>query len=894
MYAPDTDLSKRSKRSRAVGALFVVVLSPVYLLWRTTTIGEGWMLALSIPLLWAEAWSVVQIMALRHQVSGGRRERRVSILDVAEDEQSEGGPHNSGQDLEVVVVVDQSTTMVEVERTVVGLRANPRFGAVTILSDQDRREELSELQDLWPDGIVRIVDAGSQLRGDDGAVLEAVMSNSSRSWVLWLDAGQVPMTGMADELDRRVFDDRVAVCQLSIGLVSPQTLVHVLPSGDEDALERRIIGPSLAERGLAPWLGSGSLVRRTALETLTADAADPSVGPTTSLVRRASELKRDGWWIDYEPRPLLRVPSPDSLHPYLVRRRRTSLAALEQLGLAFTLPGMTWRLRRAAMASAVSVTHGLRQLGVVVILAGALITGTLPIEAESDFVLAIVVAFHLATMFTRRMLSCGLMAPGDWIRHGWRTLGADIGALTPRFSKPLRVLHPRLRLAHRGSLGRMQLLTLIFVGFELALAARALNTLHPILLPSNTNHRDLAILLAASIATTIGLFDVLGGFALDQGQRRNPRIALESPITVGTARGAALDITPIGVGAVVPSAPPVGVTVPVHFTVPGRDGSPYRIAAEGTVRTATAHESGSVRVGLEFDHLSAKDRMAITEYCVLGAAETNGTPVPTRTTPDQLTADSSEGHVAMVRALATLSVVGAVGAMFLGPAAEPVSARETAAVPEVFTATDPLAGANEATVARTAGVSLRLHTDSWSEPLATAADGVFARGSNPATWIGPVHLEVAIGEDRLVVPMPDDGTVVLAAVEVSAQLRDVDVMGPGGRWRSIVDGDVLVPGPYTVRWSGDGGLRAVPVRVGAGEILRIDLDGPRLIDPPPPTTEPTEPPTTTAPPTTAPPITEPPSTTAPPTTEPPTTTAPPTTAPPTTVETTAGAGAEDG
>lgn len=365
----------------------------------------------------------------------------------------------------------------------------------------------------------------------------------------------------------------------------------------------------------------------------------------------------------------------------------------------------------------------------------------------------------------------------------------------------------------------MQFLTLTFVVFELALTARALTTLYPVVLPPMSRW-DAAVLLVVSVGATAGLFAVLGGLARELGRRRSPRVELETEITVAGVAGTTLDITPSGLGAIVDAAPPIGAAAPFQLAIPVSGGAERRIEGTGTVRSATLHDSGSVRVGIEFDDMDITDRMAITEYCALGLSRT---PSFGEATADHLVSDVSSAQLVVVRGLAVLSVLAAAGAVMLGPRAGVVAADSATPIPSVFTVT---AGPDDEVVPPS-DVALRLHTDGWSEPLAAGESGGFDRGAAPEVWDGSVHVEVVVGDDRHVEPVPTDGRIRLAVVDVDAgQVVAAAVVGTGGRWRTVVSGDPLVPGPYTVRWQvDDREPTTVTVRIDGGQVLQIGPGG---------------------------------------------------------------------
>ena len=191
-----------------------------------------------------------------------------------------------------------------------------------------------------------------------------------------------------------------------------------------------------------------------------------------------------------------------------------------------------------------------------------------------------------------------------------------------------------------------------------------------------------------------------------------------------------------------------------------------------------------------------------------------------------MTWETSPAQLAMIRSLAALSVLVAASAVMLGPRADLVAADSTTQIPATFAATHgggPAAPAPEVTV--------RLHTASWSDPLAVSDDGTFARGDNPDTWDGPVLVEVAIADDRHVEPIAADPTIRLGVVDVASSVS-ATVVGPGGRRRAVAAGDLLVPGPYTVGWTvGNREARTAAVRIDGDQILQIRPDGVTVLPP---------------------------------------------------------------
>ncbi len=834
-----------------------------YLVWRTTTIGRGWILALSLPVLWAEIWSWVQLLLLRFQVVPKRR------------------PVNAGSpidrdEIDVVIVVGPESTATDLERTMVGLAVTGWQRTTTVLTgrvDPDLQTVVNRFDSMTA---LRL-----EVRIDDSTAvspLPTMVDIGDGAWLLWLQAGQVPMPRLFEAIVGSPVEDGAAVRQLAVGLLNPSSLFHLTRGGDEEALERQVIGPALASRGVAPWRGPASLVRRTAVRELLNRAPSYRMVPEWAVA-----LHRDGWSTDYDSRPLIRDLAPDMLQPYLVARRDRSAAALISLGAAFTQRGVTRTARWAAMAAGVSLTYGIRQLAVTLVLAAALLLGRLPFVGELSTVAAAMVGFAAANMTARHMLSGGMMSLGDWTRHGWRTLGADLAALVPTLS-PLPDRRDRVRSQARlDALGHLQVLVVAFSFFEVAFAARAFNTVYPTLLPAMPRRYSTVLILVALVTTYI-LVDVLGVLVWRRQRRRAPRIPLEADIAVAGRRGTTLDVTPVGVGAVLDSAPALDETVPVRFSVPRADGAEHDVETTARVRAATRHESGLVRVGMEFEELSDEDRIALTEYCALGAhgafevgpdaagrgSSHNSKPdgewrvgesAMAHSHPEDLSTGFSRSDLNLLRLLAAVATVAAVIAVFLGPVAGPASAQPgeqgSATIPPILTVLVPTldaesgdgAGSPDLFVAEN-DLRLRLYTDAWSDPLLGDGRGGFLRPDMLGPWSGEALVAVALGPDRHVGPIPDDATLVLSRLRIEPDAgldrETVELVGPGGRWRTAVDGDILVPGRYTIRltpaagstgpWVGAGGpadsdpdpgdaFTIERIEVGPGQLVTIDAGG---------------------------------------------------------------------
>ena len=117
------------------------------------------MLVLSMPWLWSEAWSLIQLVALRHEVLGGRKRRR------RREATAHGNHLVARDDLEVALFVAPSATVVDVERSIVGLHATGGAARVTVLVSPERLAELIEHSRHWRLDDFQLVGVGERRAG---------------------------------------------------------------------------------------------------------------------------------------------------------------------------------------------------------------------------------------------------------------------------------------------------------------------------------------------------------------------------------------------------------------------------------------------------------------------------------------------------------------------------------------------------------------------------------------------------------------------------------------------------------------------------------------------------------------------------------------------------------
>ena len=377
-----------------------------YITWRATTLGSGTVLALSIPLYLTELWAIIQLALLAH------KSWRVPPAPAASNTNERiAEPAEIDDAVTDIVITAAHHDLADLERSLVGVAAVVGRGRMVVVDDAYRAELRHTTESF---GGHYDVTSGAGI-----APASVVHGQAQTPTYLWLEAGQVPMPNVL-EATAKFNDPEVAVCQTAVGLLNSDSLVHLRRGRDEEALLRDVIGPSLGLRGMAPWIGPASIVRKSAIDAIGGFVPRDPAAVERALVR----LHASGWTSAFEQRRLIRAVAPDTLDEYLHQRR---IHAIETLRVFRTpenpirVDGLGWRHRLTHLALASPFTTGLRQLIAMGVVTATLITGQLPFEAGLATLGLFWAVAAGAAAAARRSLGRGAMATGDWIRHGWRT-----------------------------------------------------------------------------------------------------------------------------------------------------------------------------------------------------------------------------------------------------------------------------------------------------------------------------------------------------------------------------------------------------------------------------------------------------------------------------------------
>lgn len=574
-----------------------LVVGALYLWWRTSTLGSGWFLILSGAVLALEAWSYVELLLLAVQTwrfpPPGRR-------------------GDAGVELEPVdIVIDAyRADHEELERTLEAARAVRSRGRIIVVDDARRFRQRRVTSDA---GATYWIDP--RLATDPGL---AVHRATSAERYLWLTAGQTPLPDLVEVVSPRFERDDLAVCQLGVSVLNADDLAHLGRDRDDEALVNDVIGPALGRWGAAPWLGPASVIRRRAVDEVEGFA------PGLTVERLTARLHRSGWATDFERRKLVASTVPESLERYLVNRRNRAAAALAVLVSAdgpLAPSGMRPAQRLAHVATAVRHTTGPRLLALTLCAIAVLITGTFPVEAPVSTLIPLWAGASVAQALARRALSRGVLGLGDPLRHGWRTIGAEVTALCdvilrrPPSTRPDELdTTPKRASSGLRAVAALPLLDGLVVAIDAAVLLRAATLVDRDLLPPFPVGQRVVV-IGFALGLLAPMAQVLQVVFLRRQRRSHYRIHAALDATVDGSPATTVDVTPTGAGVLLAEAPEVGTESALELALPGSDGVTRRIVGRAVARSVRPEATGGWRVGYELTQLAAPARQALASFC---------------------------------------------------------------------------------------------------------------------------------------------------------------------------------------------------------------------------------------------------------------------------------------
>ena len=555
-------------------------------------------------------------------------------------------------------------TPVDVEVVVRCLRADPGALRATLLSATPVGPVLVVDPHASPDLATLAVGFGARYLAtdtDDVDGIRAAAELVSADAFVVIDAGDVVHPRALDLLAPCLADPRVAVVQGVVAGLDGDSAEHGAGGRHDQQFERHSLVPALGSRGVAPYGGSGALVRtraicgidvvRSAPETVAADI-------TTSLFAA-------GWRIVAcaDDPVVAAAPLTSPIEVEDARARQASAARHLLLGRrgAWRPNHLSVTQRLSLMAQAVRPLSGLRRAAVVALLAGVVLSGRLPFEPDARALTALWAPWFVLSAVALHLLSGGELRPGDRVRSSMRLLGASWRGVVAPDGRPdpaRHVLGGAFGL-HHGVAPALAIAAISVVIGLRALSDRVTHTLAA--MPSDVT----AGVLLVALWSLAGGLDALRILARRAQTRRATRIASSLPSTFADRASLVVDLTPLGAGVLGDADLTVGSRRRLDVVLPTASGV-VSASVDAIVRNVRIDFSGEQRFGVEFVDVDGYVADALAEYCVvqpaydsLGAGVSGATPADVRPVvvlDDQPALPRRMG----LRAAALVAVAGAV------------------------------------------------------------------------------------------------------------------------------------------------------------------------------------------------------------------------------------------
>lgn len=583
-------LERHRQHHQARGLVVLgLIASVAYLVVRATTTLDGVPLLLSVPALTIEVVGAVAAALLAWALwPTPTRGAATPSVDRAEREVPPA---------DVVVAVDTQSAH-QVRATVVALRSVVGVGRVVLADGSPDGEHACLAAEL---GVVHVRDA---VRG--GAAPLGALATSSTPYALFLEAGDIPSSDILERLSTATAPD-VAVVQ-GLGVDGDQADIAARATVPDLAFERSALNPALGRRGLAFWLGSGSLVR---VATLTEVAPDLAGSPLEARWLASASLHAAGW----------KIAAPDDLAVVAHRRltpdgavhrdrRDRAAAALRLIGAVLRHPSERGLRRAAATAAwAVRPVSGLRRAALVLLVAASLVLGVAPLHIESAALALLWLPAALYTTLGLVMLSDNQLRVGDRTRYALHSMGPALGALVRRRVSALAATQHGASLVAATLLLGTGLVTRAVVE-RVALSGRSFTLLREM------PHAELLTVVVLAVTLVVGAVEVFRGVTTSGQVRRSTRVGTELAATVDGWAVHVVDLTVEGAGVLTLLPVEIGGRVWVEADLPTSSGI-TRASALAVVRGLRQMEFGEWRLGLEFEQYSDGTLDALAEFCAV-------------------------------------------------------------------------------------------------------------------------------------------------------------------------------------------------------------------------------------------------------------------------------------
>ncbi len=447
------------------------------------------------------------------------------------------------------------------------------------------------------------------------ALLNTALMHSKADLLLLLAGDQVPMPDVFEATSGYFSNSMVAIVQTAPEFVNRDSLEFTSNGRHLKSFEFEVAGPSLSDRGMAPWWVGASIIRRDALKRIGGFAAGVGASELRTLIR----LHRAGWLSRFHNEVVVRGTAPNTLRRFL-DERRDEVARRLRVMLSADSPlfarGLRPRQRLTHMAPMTQPFVGVARLGMYCVLFGSLLTGRLPMNASTVTLLAFFVPVALLSTLARVALGRGSVGPMSHTTDRIRTLGIVLSGSIRALGSEM----PAVSFDGDEKFGLSKLLAMPFVlaltiALEIVVVVRVYAQVSGRILPSfaSTDAATLVVLIAGwHVGVMLATLQVL---SRRQQYRSNFRLQVELHASTANEVVRVIDITPAGIGVAMAMPHLVHELIDLTLLIPAIGGETTTVRLAGSVRFCEAIDEGMAwRVGMTFADISTYDRDRIIEY----------------------------------------------------------------------------------------------------------------------------------------------------------------------------------------------------------------------------------------------------------------------------------------
>ena len=497
--------------------------------------------------------------------------------------------------------------------------------------------------------------------------LKTCAAASSRSFLLLLDAGDVPSPSAITTLLPLMGDDRVAVA-IGQSLMADDDSAEHGPNGLHELIfERETLNPALGARGAAILSESGALIRRAAIDNV--EVGDEE--PIEAQAHWSMALMCNGWRVvasTGEPVVVRQVvESQDEVYERRVHRARACRTMIVGPGGILRLNSLRLGQRLAIVAYAARPLSGLRRVGFIAVVVASLLTGSLPLRPNLSVFAAVWAPGWLLTAVGLGLMSGWTLRPGDRTRSSLRNLGASWQGLRNPVAfdqrrAPIMTAHA---LQHGGAL----VASVVVLSSVMMMRGLSEQWTHAL---GEMPFAWLVGLVAVSLWSLAMALDVLRLFGKRNQLRRAMRVVASIPAEVNKNPVAVFDITALGAGFETSQEMTAKQELTLDATITTSRGCenvtlPIIVRNVRNIASVTSPVvSGRWIVGVEFGEAVPRAINALVEFCMIEPARQRlGAPVGVSTTDRSATVEAValpvlDGRRLALRLISLMAVGGAI------------------------------------------------------------------------------------------------------------------------------------------------------------------------------------------------------------------------------------------